>query len=193
MAHEKNQSGGRTRRGDWLDHGLQVLAAEGATGLTIARMCELLQRTKGAFYHHFASVDAYHHALLGHWQERLTAAPIEVAESGMSDGEKRGRLSEAVGLLDSRLDQAVRAWAGKNRAAAQHLAIVDGLRIAYLEALHRSAHRLPPAAARVLAQVEYSAFVGAQQLFDDMATPEAKTVQRALARALALLATEMTE
>lgn len=180
----------RTKRSDWLREGLAVLRDEGPGALTIAAMCKRLGRTKGAFYHHFDSAEVFQLALLQHWQEQLTLAPIAVAQQGTSAEQRRRRLATAVQALDTRLDLAVRAWAGKDMRAAEMLAQVDRQRVGYLEELHAQEHGKGKVA-RVLAQIEYAAFVGAQQLFSDMSDRAAGDLNAALNRALLLLGKDL--
>ncbi len=171
--------------------GLSVLADEGPQALTIARMCMLMKRTKGAFYHHFNSAEEFHAALLDHWQQRLTATPIEWAERGRTRHSRRQRLRQAVSKLDSALDLAVRAWAAKHSYAAERLAEVDVQRMAYLRDLQCAAG-VDRKTAELLAHIEYAAFVGAQQLFGNLSTPAAGHLDHALGRALELLASDLS-
>jgi len=46
---------------------------------------------------------------------------------------------------------------------------------------------LPPRLRRTLARLEYVAFLGAQQLFPDLSTADAREVERALRAAMAAL------
>ena len=68
----------RTRRTQWLDAGLDILRENGEDQLTIESLCARLGRTKGSYYHHFTDVAAYLDALLAHWADKQTAAPIVV-------------------------------------------------------------------------------------------------------------------
>lgn len=167
---------------DWCAAGLALLRDEGIQALTIERLCAALGKTKGSFYHHFADLDAYLAALLARWEEDLTLAPIRATEAEADPGRRAARLDEAVRALDHRIDRAVRAWAlwdGRARAA---MARVDGRRLEALAALHRArGHQRP----RELAELEYLAFVGAQQL-ELFETPgRAARIEGLLARLLA--------
>ena len=47
------------KREDWLERGLNLLAEEGSEALTIDSLCQRFGVTKGSFYHHFGSKDAF--------------------------------------------------------------------------------------------------------------------------------------
>lgn len=152
---------GRVSARDWCSAGLELLRDEGLEGLTVDRLCAALRKTKGSFYHHFSDLEGYQAALLASWEEALTEEPIRVA-AGEAEPRRRGeRLDEAVRGLDHRLDLAVRAWALRDPRARRAMARVDRRRVAYLTELARLRGARRPGLA---AQLEYAAFVGAQQL-----------------------------
>lgn len=176
----------RATRQDWCAAGLDVLRDHGHEAVTIDRLCTTLGKTKGSFYHHFADLDAYLGALLALWEQELTDRPIDLAAREPSVGKRSARLDQVVRGLDHALDLAVRAWSSRDRRARQAIERVDRRRIDYLAELHRaSGHKR----ARLLAELEYAAFVGGQHLgwFDD--PRHAATLARAMHDALALLAT----
>jgi AcrR family transcriptional regulator len=151
----------RTTPAAWCAAGLALLRDEGIEAVTVDRLCAALGKTKGSFYHHFADLDAYLGALLARWEEELTEATIRAADAEADLRRRAARLDEVVSRLDHGLDRAVRAWALRDARARDAMARVDERRIAYLAALHAAAgHRR----ARELAELEYLAFVGAQQL-----------------------------
>lgn len=153
--------GRRTSPAEWCAAGLALLRDEGIGALTVERLCAALGKTKGSFYHHFRNLDAFLHALLARWEEELTDAPIRDAGSERNPRRRGARLDEVVRRLDHRLDVAVRAWALRDARARSAMARVDARRIAYLTELHRARRVGDP---RTAAELEYAAFVGAQQL-----------------------------
>ncbi|AKU95129.1 Transcriptional regulator, TetR family [Labilithrix luteola] len=174
----------RVSRKDWCLAGLSVLRDQGYQALTIERICLLLEKTKGSFYHHFVDLEAYLAALLQQWEADLTEQPIAVSSREASLPGKAARLDDVVLGLDHRLDRAVRAWALHDARAREAVSRVDERRLEYVAQLHRAAkHRNP----RVLAEIEYAAFVGLQHLdfMDDRR--RAEKVNEALREALALL------
>jgi AcrR family transcriptional regulator len=173
-----------TRR-DWCAAGLTILRDHGHQALTIERLCAALNKSKGSFYHHFADLDAYLAALLELWTQELTERPIEISTRETSPAKRGARLDAAVRELDQALDLAVRAWSRSDARARQAMAAVDQRRVDYLEELHRGRGH---AKARTLAELEYAAFVGSQQLgyLDDPL--RATRLASAMHKALALLA-----
>lgn len=151
----------RVSRKDWCLAGLSVLRDQGHQALTIERVCGLLSKTKGSFYHHFASLAAYHEALLAQWEADLTEQPIAIASRERGARNKAQRLDVVVAKLDHRIDRAVRAWALYDDRARAAMRRVDQRRIGYLADLYRDSGSTQPA---LLAELEYLAFVGGQHL-----------------------------
>lgn len=174
----------RSTRADFTLAGLRLLRESGPDAVTLDAVCTALGKTKGSFYHHFDDSSAFNAAILERWEQDFTDAPIATASREPDASAQAQRLDDVVHGLDHRLDRAVRAWGLRDERVARAVARVDERRIAYLEELHRGAKRKQP---RVLAELEYAAFVGAQhvQAFDD---PErAKKLARALRKALELV------
>ncbi len=166
---------------DWCDAGLALLRDEGMPALTVDRMCTVLERTKGSFYHHFRDLDAFLTMLLVRWEDTLTEAPIAVAGAAPEPNQRAARLDEAVAQLDHRLDVSVRAWALRDQRARAAVARVDARRIAYLTELHAAAGAEN---ARAAAQLEYVAFLGTQQMCAVMAPAHAARLVGEVRRSL---------
>lgn len=179
----------RTTRTHWLEEGLIILRESGEAGLTVERLCVGLDRTKGSFYHHFRDMEAYLDGLLEHWEAKHTSAPILAAAAGIGFAERRRRLDESVLALDMKLDVSVRAWALRDPRARSAVLRVDTRRIDYLTELYALAHGKGPLA-RQLADLEYAAFVGAQQLLPGLSGRRSHALHMALKRAIELLAAD---
>ena len=148
-----------------------------------------MAKSKGSFYHHFGDMNGYVGELLRLWGELQTTAAIERAELAPDPRAKLALLDKTVRGLDHRLDQIIRSWAMRDDRAARALAEVDQTRIDYLEKL-LLAEGVPAAMANTMAELEYTAFLGAQQRFPDMETPKAKQLAAALREALKALASK---
>lgn len=148
----------RTTKDQWLEAGFDLVREGGEDELTIERLCAALERTKGAFYHHFADIDSFHRALLEAWAHRNTQGPIDAAESASVE-QRRLALQRAVSGLDQRLELAFRAWADRAPAAKAACQAVDARRVAYLQGLWEQQGK-PRAHAGQLAELEYAAFLG---------------------------------
>jgi len=128
----------RLNRQQWLDAGLEQIAAEGAGGLRIMPIAQRLGVTKGSFYWHFRDLAGYQAALLQEWEASRTQQIIEHVETTGGDAAARLRTLMTLTLRsDARLAQAVRAWATTDTAVADAVARVDKKRLSYLAALLR--------------------------------------------------------
>lgn len=142
----------QVRRQDWLLAGFAVLRDDGPAALTLERLCAVVEKTKGSFYHHFVDVDGFVVELLTTWEHELTTVPI-------AGGATPAQLNDIVKGLDHRLDRAVRAWGLHDVRVREAVARVDARRIAHLERLHVAAKTRAPKKA---AQLEYAIFLGRQ-------------------------------
>lgn len=167
----------------WLDAGLKILRDQGSAALTLENLCRHLKKTKGSFYHHFKDMNQYIGGLLEHWRQKQTQSPIDIAEQETAPRSRLNRLDETVRGLDHRLDQIIRAWAQRDPRAAAVLQEVDATRIAYLKKLFLAAEKNDKKA-ELMAELEYTIFLGAQQRFPDMNSPEAARLAKAFRDAL---------
>ena len=168
----------RKSRQDWIDAGMALLRAEGQQALTIERLLSELGVTKGSFYHHFGGLANYRQALLQWWEEDFTHRPIQEAWKESKPALRAQRLNKVIRQLDYPLDIAIRAWGLRHPEVAQTVASVDRQRIDCLIELHRDqGHRQP----EILAYLEYTAFIGGQQI-----QPAPEGAERALHQALEL-------
>lgn len=157
----------RFSRDDWLVLGLAQLSAHGPDGLRIEPLCAAADRTRGSFYHHFDDHDAFIAALLDHWREWNTDGVIEMVELEAEISGKRGRLNALAAGLDQQMEVAIRRFAAANPQAAEAVAEVDETRIAYLTRMNEDELTANKARARMLAEIEYAAFIGFQHLYPD--------------------------
>jgi len=155
----------RLTRFDWLDTGLQLLGAEGEKALTIERLCQLTSRTKGSFYHHFKNHDQFVNALLEYWQSEYTHRIITTVERLENLSERRQELDRLAAGIERQIERAIRNWSGVDERVQRVLKQVDAQRIQYLANLMGELGQLDPKTAFELATIEYSTFVGLQQLF----------------------------
>jgi AcrR family transcriptional regulator len=175
----------RLGRHDWLDTGLELLAAGDRRSLTLERLCEQLGRTKGSFYHHFRDMPTYQLELLERWQRRHTEALIDDAQTVRDPRARSERLRARVAAADLRLERAIRAWAQVEPIAKAAVTAVDERRIAYLSEL-ALARLGDPTRAKIVARIEYAAFVGSVELFSDLPVAQRELLSRSLDEALAL-------
>lgn len=162
----------RFRREDWLALGLAALADAGPEALTVEALCARAQRTRGSFYHHFSTMEAFIAALADFWRERDTEAIIRSSSVAGTAEDRLDALNDLTSRLDPRLEQGVRRLAAREVTVAQVCRAVDRRRIGHLIKLYGATGDFAPADSELLAQVVYAAFVGFQSIAPEM-RPEA--------------------
>jgi AcrR family transcriptional regulator len=160
----------RLTREDWLEIGLNLLGSEGEKFLTIERLCQVANRTKGSFYHHFKNRDEFINALLEYWQSEYTERIISTVEQLDDLNERRRKLDHLAASLDSQIERAIRNWSGSDERVQKALKGVDEKRINYLAKSIGELGQLDEDVAFELAIIEYATFVGLQHLFPDANT-----------------------
>ena len=127
----------RTPRTVWIDAGLRALAAGGPDAVRIDVLAQQLGVTRGGFYWHFGSREAFLSELLDEWERRCTDEAMERVESAGGDARDKvwraGMFTFSKDLLP--IDLAVRDWARRDRSVADRLRRVDNRRIDYLRTL----------------------------------------------------------
>ncbi len=127
----------RTPRHRWIEEGLRSLSAGGPDAVRIESLARALGVSKGGFYGYFDDRRALLEEVLDAWESRSTEQVIERVEHEGGDAMVRARraaqLTFSAELLP--IDLAVRDWARRDPAAAEHLRRVDNFRIAYLRSL----------------------------------------------------------
>ena len=144
---------------DWLDQGLETLAARGFTALKAEPLAKTMGVSRGSFYWHFADVDAFHAAILRHWREVAAERIIANVEAASSSEDPVALLLRQAFGGGLALEKAVRTWAAHDPAAQNAVQAIDRRRLSYVENLLR-ASGLSPGIARARAQLLYWAFVG---------------------------------
>lgn len=127
---------------DWIIAAFETLGDEGIDGVKVERLAKKLGTTKGSFYWHFADRPALLTAMLDFWDYEGTQAIVEMLNnSKLSANDRLIKLieiaaeTETHGLNASRVEGALRAWAGQDIAIAQRIAATEKNRIAYVTQL----------------------------------------------------------
>ena len=100
----------RLSRTDWTDAALAAMADTGTAGVNIEQLARSLGTTKGSFYHHFQSRQAFLVAALARWEEIVAADLVDGAT--ISDPRARLLAGSLVGVaanLDGFVDLALAA------------------------------------------------------------------------------------
>ncbi len=127
----------RTPRSTWIDAGLKTLAAGGPGAVRVELLAKELDVTRGGFYWHFPSRQAFLDEMLDTWERRSTEEVLERVEQ--EGGDARDKVRRAGMLTFSNellpIDLAVRDWARRDAAVAKRLRRVDNRRMEYLRLL----------------------------------------------------------
>jgi AcrR family transcriptional regulator len=157
---EASARGNRLGQQDYFDVALDILGKQGHEALTIAVLCEVLDVSKGSFYHHFGGWPGFMEALLTYW-EQVSAVQVAEMASRVDDPHARSGLLRNMGLVVNHdAEAAIRVWARSEPVAEQVQERVDKSRIEVLTDL--IALRLPRPDARRLAELAHVTIVGTQ-------------------------------
>jgi len=167
----------RFEKHNWLECGQSLLKAEGPAGLTIERLTEFAGKTRGSFYHHFTSRDAFLTALIEDWQaSSLTALSVRL-HGAESIEAKRAIMRDVSMEWDGAFERQLRFLAVQEPRVAEQLAKVDELRInglAGMICLLQPNVEDPNA----LAFVQYASVVGGQMLLTSAADPRIPAIRK---------------
>jgi AcrR family transcriptional regulator len=144
----------------WVELGLRDLARRGPDAVTIDALCREAGKTKGSFYAHFESHDAFLSALAEAWRQRDTEAVMRAADAAPTASDRLAALDRLAIRLDPKLDRAMRQLSDRHAGIADAVGAVDETRIAYLARLHVAAKHGSEEEARDIATIEYAAFAG---------------------------------
>jgi AcrR family transcriptional regulator len=130
----------RTPRRAWIDEGLRALAAGGPDAVRVENLAKTLGVTKGGFYGYFPDRGALLDEMLDTFEREGVDAIIDIVEA--AGGNARERLTTLFSLASSdaiadliSLELAVREWARRDAAAAEHLRRIDNRRMEYMRSL----------------------------------------------------------
>ena len=159
----------RFSKNDWLTLGLKTLAHKGPSAIRIDHLCERAQRTKGSFYHHFKTREAFVDALLVHWQHELTERVIEQANT-LDDPVERlkalNALTEDISSgKDGGIERQLRRWAGSDAKVEAAIHAMDKRRVDYVAHLLMQAKNISSQQAIDLAVMNYASLIGFQHMF----------------------------
>ena len=155
----------RLTRSAWLDHGLRILARQGADALKVGALATGLNVSRGSFYWHFKDISEFRLQLLQRWQERTTDQVIEGIDTSIVGAARLTHLMKLAFNEDRSLDRAIRAMASTDADIAKMVASVDARRVGYMakwliEAGVESQRALPRA------EFLYWAYIGQSAVMD---------------------------
>ncbi|MBX3447616.1 MAG: TetR/AcrR family transcriptional regulator [Parvibaculaceae bacterium] len=157
----KSPSSRRWKREQWAEFGVRQLARHGPGALTVDRLCESAKLTKGSFYHHFPSVDAFLLAIGTRWRETETDAIAKDALACTTAAESLKKLSSLSDSVDHRLELGVRTLAASNRKLRDLVNKADAAREAIIATLLERAYELESDEAASAARLFHSLHLAA--------------------------------
>jgi AcrR family transcriptional regulator len=167
----------RFTRTDWLELASRLLAEEGPSGLVIERLTEAAGRTRGSFYHHFESRDAFLAALMEHWRAKVIEQADQPYRDNPSLAALKALLRQAPDALDHAFERELRRLAASEPIVRDGVKRVDDERIcglAFLIGLFRPEMADPEA----MAFIQYAVIVGGQWLLDSDDDPRLPAIRR---------------
>jgi AcrR family transcriptional regulator len=174
---------------DWIESGLEILAAEGAAAITIDRLCRGLGVSKGSFHHHFAGIRAFRSALLAAYEERVTTA-FHRAIATYADQPPQSTLigltaaiTEPDSSYEPRFEVAMRTWAYTDAEARGVQERIDQSRVAALETVWLKITS-DPWLARTSALLPYLVAVGASLVVPPVEPGELREIYQLLQQLL---------
>lgn len=117
------------RRDDYFAGALRLLADEGASGLTVHRLCRSIGVTTGSFYHHFEGLDGFVGEFLEHWEREQTTAHALLAEAARGPADAIAVLKASALGLPHPAEAAIRVWSHRDQQVASAQARVDERRL----------------------------------------------------------------
>ncbi|GAA5148186.1 TetR/AcrR family transcriptional regulator [Pseudonocardia eucalypti] len=154
---------------------LGQLAAHGAEGLTISRLCQALGVTSGSFYHYFGGWAGFVEALLAHWEDEQTQRIVRLARAEAGVEQRLGVLRRQALALPHDAEAAIRAWSRSDERVEAAQRKVDAQRHATLRAIIVDLG-VPARDADRLATTGVALLVGMQQLHRPVDTELLSTV-----------------
>jgi AcrR family transcriptional regulator len=170
----------RVSRNDWLAAGFDVLAAEGAAGLTIETLTHKLNVTKGSFYHHFQNVEDYKNALLAFWEQQYTTRIVALSESGGDPTQIFTRFLAILASESPAIEITLRSWAFQDEQVRAYVQRIDEARVAYAQGwFEQLGHE--PQQAEQLSKMLNTLLIGCYSIFPPI---QAEALQKTMSRFL---------
>lgn len=163
----------RFSKQDWVELGLQTLRADGPDALTVERVCTEAGKTRGSFYFHFETTDAFFQEIAESWHQIFTT---EITQREFSKTDRLDLLNQLASRIDLELEVGMRQLALRNDTVLEIVSGADRERIAWLVKLYEQSGKFSADAANSLASIEYAAFVGFRIVDPELKPIDAKAL-----------------
>lgn len=151
----------RLTKTDWLNEGMNILAEHGIQAITIERLLQALNVTKGSFYHHFADIGDFKRALVETIEQEHTFDVITFLAHYPTPQERLHQLITIISNAPPQLEVQFRAWAFSDAEVRMAQERIDQQRIAYVATLCREIGLDQP---QSIAQILYAMYVGGSNI-----------------------------
>ncbi|MCG8637645.1 MAG: TetR/AcrR family transcriptional regulator [Desulfobacterales bacterium] len=176
----------KTGKQAWLAQGFKILKTQGAAGLTIENLTRAMNRTKGAFYHHFKNRQDYSCRLLELWEDRQANEIIRISKQKKTFDEINQTLVDlSEKAMDPEIEVAIRAWALRDPLAREFQERIDSHRVDFLKEMFALMTE-EPEAAELFAMIRYCFYIGSHQIIPAMDEKTYKKRLNALTRMFTL-------
>lgn len=120
----------RLSKEDWINAALEYLSEKGSVGISVVKIAERLQVTRGSFYYHFKNLNDMIDEMVQRWEETIIDKGFNEArtQSASADEEVRN-LIDFVSRLTDKQDLMFRQWAPHNEHVRQHMERLDQKRL----------------------------------------------------------------
>ena len=146
-------------REDWLDCALSALKDHGYSALKAQPLAKRLNVTRGSFYYHFESLEAFHASIIAHWSLRTSSQVAQAAEDIGEPIKALDDLLQKTLCSGEVLERAIRSWSTVSPNVAKAVEEVDQERIRIAESLLRKGG-VPKPDAMARAKLLYWAAIG---------------------------------
>ena len=122
-------------RESWVTAAIEVLVESGIGAISISRLAEKLNITRGSFYHHFGGREDLLIAVLQYWEESLTInIRVKVEALRLPPRETLKQLVRIIRKYRAaEYDAAFRAWGLHDPLCGKILERVDSFRLGYIK------------------------------------------------------------
>lgn len=148
---------------DYFAAAFDLLAEGGVSALTTTNICQRLGVTTGSLYHHFNSGAAFYRAFIDHWENAVSPALRERADTASDPAERIEVLFRIALTGNHDAEKAIRAWANSDPMVAAAQQRVDHARQRHLTAAYVAAG-MEKSRAATLAHIGFTILVGSQQM-----------------------------
>jgi AcrR family transcriptional regulator len=127
----------RVTKDQWLSKALDILEADGISGVRIEEIARQLDTSRSGFYWHFKNRDALLKNMLDYWEHESTAVVTNNPE--LNEGPAEKRLERVIRMIIdyelNKLDATIFVWSKKSPIAKRAIKRVHKMRLEFISSL----------------------------------------------------------